>query len=68
MSAAQVHIDPWNRHDLDGLMALPADGCVFESLRGDEVNGHSHFEWHLMDQIDSLDVSRLGVTRRLRRG
>ena len=42
MSAAQVHIDPWNRHDLDGLMALPADGCVFESLRGDEVNGHSH--------------------------
>ena len=57
MSAAQVHIDPWNRHGHDGLMALLADGCVLESLRGDEVNGHSRFERHLMDQIDSLDVS-----------
>jgi steroid delta-isomerase-like uncharacterized protein len=33
------HTDAWNRHDLDGLMALFAEDCVFEASGGDEVTG-----------------------------
>jgi steroid delta-isomerase-like uncharacterized protein len=31
--------DAWNRHDLDALMSLMADDCVFEASAGPEVNG-----------------------------
>ena len=34
--------DAWNRHDLDALMALFADDCVFESSGGDKVNGQTY--------------------------
>jgi len=33
------HADAWNRHDLDGLMALFADDCSFDASGGDEVWG-----------------------------
>jgi ketosteroid isomerase-like protein len=32
-------LDAFNRHDLDAIMALFADGCVFESPRGPEAWG-----------------------------
>ena len=33
------HIDAWNSHDLDRLMGLFADDCVFEASGGSEVQG-----------------------------
>ena len=32
--------DAWNRHDLDALMSLMTDDCVFEASAGSQVNGH----------------------------
>ena len=34
-----AHTEAWNRHDLDTLMTLFDDDCVFESSGGDEVCG-----------------------------
>ena len=31
--------DAWNRHDLDALMSMMTDECVFEASAGAEVNG-----------------------------
>ena len=31
--------DAWNRHDLDALMSMMTDDCVFESSAGPDVNG-----------------------------
>ncbi|MFV1962964.1 MAG: nuclear transport factor 2 family protein [Acidimicrobiia bacterium] len=33
------HIDAWNAHDLDRLMALFADDCVFDASGGSSVHG-----------------------------
>ena len=33
------HTEAWNRHDLDALMGLFAEDCVFESSGGGEVWG-----------------------------
>lgn len=33
------HTEAWNRHDLETLMSLFADDCVFEASGGDEVTG-----------------------------
>ena len=33
------HTEAWNRHDLEALMSLFADDCVFEASGGDEVYG-----------------------------
>jgi ketosteroid isomerase-like protein len=41
------HTEAWNRHDLDALMDLFDDDCVFEASGGDEVCGkryHGHTE------------------------
>ena len=32
--------DAWNRHDLDGLMSMMTDDCVFEASAGPQVDGH----------------------------
>ncbi len=32
----------WNRHDLDALMSMMTDDCVFEASGGDDVNGESY--------------------------
>ena len=34
-----AHIDAWNDHDLDRLMQLFADDCVFEASGGPDVQG-----------------------------
>ena len=31
--------DAWNRHDLDALMSMMTDDCVFDASAGSEVNG-----------------------------
>ena len=31
--------DAWNRHDLDALMSMMTDDCVFEASAGPQVNG-----------------------------
>ena len=31
--------DAWNRHDIDTLMSLMTDDCVFESGTGNDVSG-----------------------------
>lgn len=31
--------DAWNRHDLDGLMSMMTDDCVFEASAGPRVDG-----------------------------
>ena len=31
--------DAWNRHDLDALMSMMTDDCVFEASAGPEVDG-----------------------------
>lgn len=33
------HTDAWNSHDLDQLMSLFADNCVFEASAGPESHG-----------------------------
>lgn len=33
------HTDAWNRHDIDALMSLFAEDCVFEASGGPEVCG-----------------------------
>ena len=33
------HTDAWNSHDIDRLMALFADDCVFEASGGPEFDG-----------------------------
>jgi steroid delta-isomerase-like uncharacterized protein len=33
------HVEAWNRHDLETLMSLFAEDCVFEASGGDEVFG-----------------------------
>jgi steroid delta-isomerase-like uncharacterized protein len=37
-----AHTDAWNRHDLDALMGLFAEDCVFEASGGDEVCGRRY--------------------------
>lgn len=39
------HTDAWNRHDLEALMSLFAEDCVFEASGGDEVCGN-RYEGH----------------------
>ncbi len=31
--------EPWNRHDVDGALALMTDDCVWEVTRGRELHG-----------------------------
>ena len=35
----QAFANAWNRHDVDDLMSLMTDDCVFESSAGDDVCG-----------------------------
>jgi steroid delta-isomerase-like uncharacterized protein len=32
--------DAWNRHDLDALMSMMTDDCVFDASAGPDVEGH----------------------------
>ena len=35
-------LEPWNRHDVDGALALMTDDCVREITRGREPHGPLH--------------------------
>jgi taurine dehydrogenase small subunit len=39
MDILEAHTTAWNRHDLDALMDLFVDDCVFAASGGDEVCG-----------------------------
>jgi uncharacterized protein (TIGR02246 family) len=34
--------DAWNRHDVDALMSMMTEECVFEASAGNSVNGERH--------------------------
>lgn len=34
--------DAWNRHDVDALMSMMTDDCVFEASAGNAVDGERH--------------------------
>jgi len=36
------HTDAWNSHDLDRLMRLFADDCIFEASGGPDVDGRRY--------------------------
>lgn len=42
MELLVAHTDAWNRHDLDGLMQLFTDDCVFEAAGGNEACGTTY--------------------------
>ena len=46
--------DAWNRHDLDALMSMMTDDCVFEASAGPQVDGQR-------------SEGRAGGSRRIRR-
>jgi len=35
-------LEPWNRHHVDGALALTTDDCVWEVMRGREPHGTLH--------------------------
>ena len=39
MELLRVHTDAWNAHDIDGLMELFSEDCVFEASGGTGVTG-----------------------------
>ncbi len=34
--------DAWNRHDVDALMSMMTDDCIFEASAGNAVDGERH--------------------------
>ena len=38
----QEFADAWNRHDVNALMSMMTDDCVFEPSAGSRVNGERH--------------------------
>jgi steroid delta-isomerase-like uncharacterized protein len=42
MALLRVHTDAWNAHDIDALMELFAEDCVFEASGGNEATGDRH--------------------------
>ena len=59
------HTDAWNSHDLDRLMSLFADDCVFEASAGPESHGR-RFEGRAQvrtafaDVLDSMPDAKWG--------
>ena len=41
-SLLDAFADAWNRHDLDALMSMMTDDCVFEASAGNAVDGARH--------------------------
>jgi len=62
------HTEAWNRHDLDSLMSLFAEDCVFEASGGEEVCG-TRFEGYLevreafASVLESMPDARWGEGR-----
>lgn len=62
------HIDAWNTHDLDRLMALFADDCVFDASAGPESCGRRFEGWvqvrsAFADVFDSMPDANWGGGR-----
>ena len=38
----QEFADAWNRHDVEALMSMMTEQCVFEASAGNSVNGERH--------------------------
>jgi steroid delta-isomerase-like uncharacterized protein len=41
-SLLEAFADAWNRHDVDALMSMMTDDCVFEASAGNAVDGERH--------------------------
>jgi steroid delta-isomerase-like uncharacterized protein len=64
----EAHTDAWNRHDVDGLMSLFTEDCVFEASGGDEVcgtryEGHEAVRAAFAAVLDSMPDARWGDGR-----
>ncbi|MBU1227890.1 MAG: nuclear transport factor 2 family protein [Actinobacteria bacterium] len=42
MELLRMHTNAWNAHDIDALMALFAEDCVFEASGGSDVTGERY--------------------------
>jgi steroid delta-isomerase-like uncharacterized protein len=42
MALLERFADAWNRHDLDALMSMMTDDCVFEASAGPDADGQRH--------------------------
>jgi ketosteroid isomerase-like protein len=52
--------DAWNRHDLDALMSMMSDDCVFEASAGPDVGGQRARDSTLIRLTSGTRVSRRG--------
>jgi len=62
------HTEAWNRHDLDRLMELFDDDCVFEASGGDEVcgkryQGHKEVRGAFAQVLESMSDANWGNGR-----
>ena len=62
------HTDAWNSHDLDRLIGLFADNCVFEASGGSEscgtrFVGRAHVQAAFADVLDSMPDANWGSGR-----
>jgi steroid delta-isomerase-like uncharacterized protein len=62
------HTDAWNRHDLETLMSLFADDCVFDASGGDEVcgrryQGHGEVRKAFADVLETMPDAESGNGR-----
>ncbi len=62
------HTEAWNRHDLDSLMDLFAEDCVFEASGGEEVvgrryQGHSEVRAAFAGVLESMPDAQWGNGR-----
>jgi steroid delta-isomerase-like uncharacterized protein len=42
VSLLDAFADAWNRHDVDALMSMMTDDCLFDASAGHTVNGERH--------------------------
>ncbi len=62
------HTDAWNSHDIDRLMALFADDCVFDASGGTEFfgrrfEGKAQVSAAFVDVFDSMPDANWGAAR-----
>jgi ketosteroid isomerase-like protein len=62
------HTEAWNRHDLDRLMELFDDDCVFEASGGEEVcgtryQGHDKVRGAFAEVLESMSDANWGNGR-----
>jgi ketosteroid isomerase-like protein len=62
------HTEAWNSHDVDRLMGLFADDCVFEASGGPEFDGRRYEGWAevrtaFLEVLDSMPDANWGGGR-----